>query len=898
VAFLATSATWLAGAESAGLATSSSDPYSVPVVVSTNPDPKIVETTLTAEPATVNIGNAVTANADTFNGSIPGPTFRLKVGDTVIVHYHNNLSVPNGIHWHGIELANEMDGTPFTQDEVPPGGSFVYRFTVNQPGIYWYHPHDIDSTNEVFRGMYGMIIVSDPNEAALQASGTLPAPTDTKPIVLSDTTVCKTAGTNPAQTYSPTQPWVGGGALPNQLGPTPKSLCETPTALDDSGNLRATSYAAGDIPSIQQNTGARTNEGQTVLTNGVNVGGRAGDPTSPGALDPGASTLDVRPGQGLRLELLNASATRYMRLRLTDPTGVLLPLVRVGGEGGLLDSAVVEGNPQPVPALTFDSRYVRGEILLAPGDRADVVAAVPSAPTSGVMTLWTEDYQRTGMGYADIPTVPVMHLNLAGQVVNPAYSISEGTTLRDATGDPVPVLGSATGTLLNPATFSPAKLGMASQNISFTDTGTTVGVNGVIGTHNTASYETAPHLGSTRYAKVGDTLELMVSNATGADHPFHLHGFSFQPLDLTKSGSPTYTWPYTEFRDTVDIPPAYTLRFRVKLTDRPMADGVTPGGALGRWMFHCHIFFHAELGMLSELVVVPDSSGKERPDVNVDAAEVHVTAGHTATVTGTYFDPNSEPVTLSSSIGSVHDDGSGTYTWTFPTGPAPSQIVYVTATDSSGLKAQIPFSLDVNDLGAPVLKLPGSKTAHSGQKLSFDISATDADPGDHITFGASGLPAGLKLSDHGNRKATVSGTVKAKPGKYTAKFTATDGKHPAVSGTVKIKITPAPELSAAVGKRIKLSGGAIKIGCAVRHKTLSSCAATVLLAGKRVGSATVRIKRKGKKSATVKVKLNARARHKIAGARHGVALKIKLVAHEFGSKTVFKTTASTTVLRQ
>jgi FtsP/CotA-like multicopper oxidase with cupredoxin domain len=889
--------TLLMGTRSVGQATSGGDPYAIPVVVSTNPDPSIVETTLTAERATVDIGNGVMANAETFNGSIPGPTFMLKVGDTVIVHYHNMLDVPNGIHWHGVELSNGMDGTPFTQNMVPPGGTFLYKFKVLEPGIYWYHPHDLDSTNEVFRGMYGMIIVSDPNEAALQASGALPPAGQTVPIVLSDTTVCKAAGTNDAMTYPSSLPWVGGGPLPNQLGPTPKSLCETPTAIDDSGNVKATSYQAGDIPAIQEHPPPRVNEGQTVLTNGKNVGGRGGSPAAPGALAAGASTLDVRPGQGLRLELLNAATTRYFRLHLTTAAGADVPLVRVGGEGGLLDSAILEGNAiEPAPSGVFETGFNQGEILLPPGSRADVVAAIPSLPATGVLTLWTEDYQRTGMGYADIPTVPVMHLNLAGSPVVPAYAISDGTPLRAATGDLVPVLGLATGTLLDPATFSPAKTGSASQNISFTDTGAAVGVDNVVGTHNATNYETAPHLGSTRYAKVGDTLELMFTNATGAHHPFHLHGFSIQPLSLTKSGSPTYNWPYHEFVDNVDIPPGYSLRFRVKLTDRPMPDGVTPGGALGRWMFHCHIFFHAELGMLSELVVVGSANGRERPNINVGATQVDAHPGQTATVTGTYFDPNGEAVTLSSSVGSVHDDGGGQFTWSFPSGPAPSQFVYLTATDTDGMKAQIPFFLNILDLGPPVLKLPGPQRTRG--RLSFTISATDPDAVDHITLGASGLPAGLKFADNGNGTGTVSGTVLAKPGVYTVTFTATDGKNPTVTGTVAITVLPPAELSAKIAGRVMLSHGTIGVLCVVSHPALKSCGATALVGGKHAGAGTARIARRGTRSAEVTIRLNAATIHRINSSLHGVRVTIELIAKEFGSRTVFSASASTTVSRK
>ena len=90
-------------------------------------------------------------------------------------------------------------------------------------------------------------------------------------------------------------------------------------------------------------------------------------------------------------------------------------------------------------------------------------------------------------------------------------------------------------------------------------------------------------------------LELTVTNMTDAHHPFHLHGFSIQPIDLTKPASPTYTFPYREFRDNVDVPARLHAPFRVRLDDRPLMDGTTPGGGLGRWVFHCHIFFHAVL---------------------------------------------------------------------------------------------------------------------------------------------------------------------------------------------------------------------------------------------------------------------------------------------------------------
>jgi FtsP/CotA-like multicopper oxidase with cupredoxin domain len=705
---------------SVGRATSSDSAYTVPGIIDLNPAPNIVETSLNSIETTVNVGtpaNPLMANAQTFGGSIPGPTFRLKVGDTVSVHYKNELAHPSAIHWHGIELSNTMDGTPLTQNTVAPGKEFLYKFKATRPGIYWYHPHHHASTNQVFKGLYGMILVEDPNDAALQASGTLPPAAQTKPIVLSDLTVCKapasssTPSSNDTQTYlpgvsPPALPWVNGPSLPLQQEPTPIHLCETilpvgPGAgdpigpIDEDGNPRAP-FAAGDIPNNQTlATRGPTNEGQTVLTNGMNVGGRAGTPAAPGTLAAGAQVLTVQAGQGLRLPILNAATTRFMRLRLTTAAGAIVPLVRVGGEGGLLDAAVVEGGTLPGGFVT---KYGAGEILLPPGSRADVVAAIPPA-ASGVLTMWTEDFSRTGGGFANIPTVPVMHLQVSGSV--PTYTIGAGTPLRSATGDPVPTLGAPTGTLLNPGTFTPTKLGLPNQNIQLTASATVaLGVDGIAAGHESDPYTTVPHLGSSRYAKVGDTLQLSVTNVTGAHHPFHLHGFSMQPISLTPTasappGSLGFTWPYREFRDNIDVPAQYTLTYRIKIEDRPLPDGTTLGGALGRWVFHCHIFFHHTNGMLSELVVAAPN-GNEAPDVNADLTRVGVLAGQTATMTGTFSDRDGDPVTLSASLGSVTAGPGGTWSWSRPAAvPADSGFVYVTATDSGGRKDQAVFSLAV-----------------------------------------------------------------------------------------------------------------------------------------------------------------------------------------------------------
>ena len=76
-----------------------------------------------------------------YQGSVPGPMIRVKRGEKVRVRLKNGLKQPTTIHWHGLRIANAMDGVPAVQDPVEPGETFTYEFTVEEAGSYWYHPH-------------------------------------------------------------------------------------------------------------------------------------------------------------------------------------------------------------------------------------------------------------------------------------------------------------------------------------------------------------------------------------------------------------------------------------------------------------------------------------------------------------------------------------------------------------------------------------------------------------------------------------------------------------------------------------------------------------------------------------------------------------------------------------
>jgi FtsP/CotA-like multicopper oxidase with cupredoxin domain len=136
----------------------------LPEAKDTNADPNTVEISLTARVANLEIVKGATTPAWTYDGGIPGPLIHAKRGDRVIVHFTNQLPEPTTVHWHGIRVPNAMDGVPdMPKPAVKPGESFDYDFVVPDAGLFWYHPH-VDSSAQVGFGLYGALLVDDPDE--------------------------------------------------------------------------------------------------------------------------------------------------------------------------------------------------------------------------------------------------------------------------------------------------------------------------------------------------------------------------------------------------------------------------------------------------------------------------------------------------------------------------------------------------------------------------------------------------------------------------------------------------------------------------------------------------------------------------------------------------------------
>ena len=95
------------------------------------------------------------------NNQIPAPTLHFKEGDHVTINVYNRLDEETAIHWHGMLVPWQMDGVlGVTQQGIPTGGMFQYRFTLQQSGTYWYHAH---AGLQEQQGLYGAFLIDPPH---------------------------------------------------------------------------------------------------------------------------------------------------------------------------------------------------------------------------------------------------------------------------------------------------------------------------------------------------------------------------------------------------------------------------------------------------------------------------------------------------------------------------------------------------------------------------------------------------------------------------------------------------------------------------------------------------------------------------------------------------------------
>jgi len=520
--------------------------------------------------------------ATVMNGSLPAPTLRLREGDTVTINVSNRLSVPSSVHWHGIILPFEMDGVPgISYGGIAPGETFQYRFTLNQHGTYWYHAH---SGFQEMTGLYGALIVEPRETDGINA--------DREHVVM----FSEWTDENPEYLF---QKLKTKGHLYNFNQPTLPELIRDisnnglRTAFDRRQMFSAMRMKPTDLADLSAAT-------LTYLLNG--------SPSSD------SKTLLFRPGETVRLRMINAAGNTFFDVRIP---GLELEIVQVDGL-----------NVQPV---TTD------EFRCGPGETYDVLVR----PRAEAYSLFAETMERTSYALATLsvregmsamipePRSPQwlsmtdmmgadhgMH-NMQASAMDAGNDISSAMNSSMPGMDHSAMQGSSPAVVARHASteFGPStdmRIDHPRVNLDDPGVGLRDASHRVLTLGDLRSADRSPeqlhserelelHLTGNmeRYAwsidgleygkstpvhfRYGERLRVHLHNDTMMTHPMHLHGMWSDVEDAEGN--------FLVRRHTIPVQPAQRVSFSVT------AD------ALGRWAWHCHLLLHMDAGMFREVVV-------------------------------------------------------------------------------------------------------------------------------------------------------------------------------------------------------------------------------------------------------------------------------------------------------
>ena len=243
--------------------------------------------------------------------------------------------------------------------------------------------------------------------------------------------------------------------------------------------------------------------------------------------------LRMAAGQIERWRIVNAASARYLRLSVGDR-----PFRIVGTDGGLI--------PAPHPAT---------DVLVAPADRVELVVGPFEEGES--LEIASLRYYRGAFGRPKRERFATLR-------VGPPAPSHAALPERLRTIEPL-----VTGAV------SPTREVVLGWKLSRK--------HGVDFTINREIHHRAPPCAV-------DALQVWdIVNRSPVDHPFHLHGFFFQVLEV--NGEPP---AFLSWEDTVNIPARGRVRIAWVPDDRP-----------GEWMYHCHILEHHAAGMMAHFDVVP-----------------------------------------------------------------------------------------------------------------------------------------------------------------------------------------------------------------------------------------------------------------------------------------------------
>lgn len=459
---------------------------------------------------------ARTREALSINGSIPGPTLRFRVGDVARIRVHNRLEHEDtSLHWHGLLLPNAMDGVPYlTTPPIPAGGSRLFEFELRHSGTYWYHSH---TGLQEQRGVYGSIVV--------EPAGADPVRADRDyVIVLSDWT-----NEHPHEvmrTLMRGSEWYG----------IQKGSAQSVFGAWKAGALR--DYYA------REKSRMPPMDVSDVAYDAFLINGR-----------PSAS-LPARPGERIRLRVINAGASSYFYLNSAAGT-----LTLVSADGG-------DVRPVTLPRVLIGMAETYDFLYEVPEGGGSWEFRATAQDNSGHASLWIggegERHPAEPMPSAQLYTMDEM---LIGALEDMDMDMEEGSKEPTAAvRSPAPYRHLRS---LKPTTVSPEG-DAGTRELELRLTGDMQRYRWSINGKTLAEDSTIP-------VNRGEVLRLKLINDSMMHHPMHLHGHFFRLLNGGGEHAP--------LKHTVDVPPMGTRIIEFLANEE------------GDWFFHCHLLYHMDAGM-------------------------------------------------------------------------------------------------------------------------------------------------------------------------------------------------------------------------------------------------------------------------------------------------------------